>query len=54
MTTKDKKIRPNTGRKISSILWGKEKSEQHNYHVEDKRKTARIEHTNGSTPSNKL
>jgi hypothetical protein len=27
-----------------------EKSAQHNYAVDDKRKDARIEHTNGSTP----
>ena len=27
-----------------------EKSAQHSYAVEDKRKEARIEHTNGSTP----
>ena len=27
-----------------------EKSKQHNYAVDDKRKDARIEHTNGSTP----
>jgi len=27
-----------------------EKSAQHNYSLEDKRKGARIEHTNGSTP----
>ena len=32
----------------------KDKSAQHNYAVEDKRKEARIEHTNGSTPHRDL
>lgn len=31
-----------------------EKSARHNYSVEDKRKEARIEHTNGSTPPRDL
>ena len=31
-----------------------EKSIRHNYSIEDKRKEARIEHTNGSTPRRDL
>jgi hypothetical protein len=31
-----------------------EKSAQHSYAVDDKRKDARIEHTNGSTPKRDL
>jgi hypothetical protein len=31
-----------------------EKSVRHNFSVEDKRKAARVEHTNGSTPKRDL
>ncbi len=40
--------------KLSQQQRAKEKSEQHEHSKEDKRKVAREEHTNGSTPSSKL
>ena len=43
-----------TSEMLSQQRRTKEKSKQKQYHMEDKRKVAREEHTNGSTPKSRL
>jgi hypothetical protein len=50
----ERKISAETAHMLSKEQTAYDKSEQKNYAMEDKRRVAREEHTNGSTPKNKL
>ena len=50
----ERKISAGNAHMLSETQRNKEKSEQKNYAMEDKRKVVREEHTNGSTPRSKL
>ncbi len=50
----ERRISTETAHMLSKERRNKEKSEEKSYSVEDKRRVAREEHTNGSTPKNRL